>query len=407
MRQNCFVVLLGLSHLCSCFHLRFTQHSAQSARFLLEAAKAEDGNVKFTATTSSVPQSEGFYHRDDVKRRIALAAGVIGAQARALSPSSSHAVGDLFEFRDLSCVLQDVTFNVQNSFAEAELLRVLLQDTCKILRSAKSNINDKDAVNVTTVGFGPEMYKMPAGFRPGVSSLSEYGGHATLTFNARLSNDGDSPTEIFSAGNGLQYIKIGTEQLRISKGVDAGGTVSFAYGWVDMATPGGVPLELVVGTATDPLMLACLRCTSVPNSVDFFTEELGMLPQEFPHARQVGSNFEPQLPTGAVFLSYGPGQFGLLLVPTLDAKRDKKFLPPNFNPSKNTGPIDVGSVLDCFNIVVDDIKKSGKNVARALPPAAKRLLESGDRDSIVISPDGYRFRLQRFSDWEKKLGRGK
>lgn len=397
---------LGLSHLGSCFILHSTFHRALSAR--LEAAQAEDSNFKITATTGSVPQSEGFYYRD-AQRRIALAAGIIGAQALAWSPSSSHAVGDLFEFRDVGCVLQDVSFNVQNSFAEAELLRVLLQDTCKILRSAKSSSNGKDTVkmNVTTVGFGPDMYKMPAGFRPGVSSLSEYGGHSTLTFNAKISDGGDSPTEIFSAGNGLQYIKIGTEQLRISKGVDAGGKVSFAYGWVDMATPGGVPLELVVGVAADPLMLACLRCTSVSDSVDFFTEELGMTPLEFPHARQVGSNFEPQLPTGAAFLSYGPGQFGLLLVPTLDAKRDKKILPPNFNPSKNTGPVDVGSVLDCFKIVVDDGNKGGKNVARVLPPAAKRLLESGDRDSIVISPDGYRFRLQRFSDWEKQLGRAK
>jgi hypothetical protein len=339
--------------------------------------------------TRSVPRSSGARARVAAAESSGLLFGVAGAAVALGRPTPARAIGSLYELRGLTCVLQDVSFNVPSAQSEAELLRLLLQDGSKTLRG--------DATT-TTVGFGPDAYKAPKAFLPGISPLSQYGGHATLTFKG----EGGS----FNPGNGLQYVKIGTEQLRISKGVDAGGMVKFAYGWIDMDTPGGVPLEVVVGVPkVDPLMLACIRCSSVADTARFLQDELGMSEQPFPYARQVGSLYEPQKPTDSVFLSYGAETFGLLLVPTLDAKRDAKKY-PNFSASKNTGPINVGTVLDCFTIVVDDKKAS----AGLLPPAMARFMalasgsgkKSSSDDGIVFAPDGYRFRLEKYSDFQKR-----
>ena len=336
--------------------------------------------------TRSIPRTSRGRARDAVAGGMGSLFGIAAAAALG-RPSPARAIGNLYELRGLTCVLQDVSFNVPSAQSEAELLRLLLQDGSKTLRS--------DATT-TTVGFGPDAYKAPKTFLPGVSPLSQYGGHATLTFKG-----GPQTPGVFNPGNGLQYVKIGTEQVRISKGVDAGGTVKFAYGWIDMDTPGGVPLEVVVGVPkVDPLMLACLRCSSVADTVRFLQDELGMSEQPFPYARQVGSLYEPQKPADSVFLSYGAETFGLLLVPTLDVKRDTKKY-PNFSASKNTGPIDVGTVLDCFTIVIDDKKAT----AGTVPPAMARFLATGKKSSdeaIVSAPDGYRFRLEKYSDFQKR-----
>lgn len=353
--------------------------------------------------TASIPQIKFGIHTTSstqVGKSILTGLNVLLFQ-RCFNPNPAHAIGQLFELQGVNCVLQDVSFNVQNTFEESELVRLLFQGTSKTLRNVVQN-----GANTTTIGFGPDMLKSPASFHPGVSSFFEYGGHATITLkSAAPSRPTGSPTDsnneirdILNPGNGLQYIKLGTEQLRISKGVEAGAKVSYAYGWVDLDTPSGIPMEVVVGVAKDPLMMACLRCTSVPESVEFFKSQLGMIEVPYPYARQVGSNFEPQLRPGAVYLSYGADLFGILLSPTLNAKKDAKDSKnyPNFNAYKNTGSIDVGNVLDYFKIVIDD-------KARDLPPAAVKLVESGEDEIIVTSPDGYRFKLQRYSAFEKSI----
>lgn len=318
-----------------------------------------------------------------------------------LRPRSARAIGSLFELQTQSCVLQDVSFNVQDTSREAEMFRVLFQDTTKVLRSTS-----RGGSNTTTIGFGPDVYKQPASFRPGVNALFEYGGHSTVTLrgNSMLPNeDGASEvTEIFTPGTGLQFVKIGSEQLRISKGIAEGAKVSYAYGWVDLESPSGIPLEIVVGTVADPLMYSCLRVSSLKESLPFFEKSLGMTRHFVPYARQKGSNFEPQLAKDAVYLTYasagsgtvgedegfplngsfasGSPGMGLLLV-----ERDPKKHPP----------VTVGSVLDCFKIVVDVDKDLPADVTRAL-------LEGKGGQGVLTSPDGYKFVVQPFAQFEKE-----
>ena len=86
--------------------------------------------------------------------------------------------------------------------------------------------------------------------------------------------------EFIDPGNGLQFVKIGslifvhsttftdcllnliystgTEVLRLSKALELGAVMKYGYGWVDFDTPSYTPLQYVVGTVRDPLMMVFL-----------------------------------------------------------------------------------------------------------------------------------------------------
>lgn len=159
-----------------------------------------------------------------------------------------------------------------------------------------------------------------------------------------------------------------------------GSTVNYAYGWVELDSPSGIPLEIVVGLARDPLMFATIRVADMKESVSFFKQELGMQELPYPLARVPGSQYERPQPKGSIFLSYGVDTMGLLLLP-----------PPSGKPSK----IVIGTQLDAFTIVVDDSVS-----LEGLPETVQRVLaeaKTGVEPGFVYSPDGYKFRLLPFS----------
>ena len=64
---------------------------------------------------------------------------------------------------------------------------------------------------------------------PGISTFYEDGGHATITLKAKnLVKDSDI-VEIFEKGNGLQFIKVGAEVIRLSKAIEKGIIVNHFY----------------------------------------------------------------------------------------------------------------------------------------------------------------------------------
>ena len=302
--------------------------------------------------------------------RSALAVGFGGAFG---SARKVDAIGSIFELKDQKMVLQDICLNVPDTKSEALLLSDTLQQTINV-------ISDKfvKGESTTVLAFGPTAYISPDSFRPGISSFFTDGAHATLTLRDRVSLDktmesGEEVVEIFEPGNGLRFIKFGTEALRISKAIAAGSEIKYAYGWVDLVTPGGVPYQFVVGTARDPLMTACLATSDMKKSLNFFTESLGMQVLPFKYSRTVGSNFEAQPKKGEVCLGYGNSTLSLMLTPV-------------------KGPVEVGSILDSFNIVVDD-----SDIAQ-IPDEVRRALEAKE---IVFSPDGYPFRFMSYTEFQK------
>lgn len=207
-----------------------------------------------------------------------------------------------------------------------------------------------------------------------------------------------------------------------------GADIQFAYGYVDLQSPGQVPYEVVVGLTRDPVMLAALRVSDVAASAKFFTDTLGMQQSNMPLARTAGSLYERQQPADSVYLSYGPDSMGVLLLPpaTLSpaevaAQADLqessgspflKFLPGGGGGGGGVGSskrgsaaarrINVGNLLDAFTIVVDD------GNPQQLPPAVRDALEKaaaaagGDGTAVIQSPDGYPFRLKPYSIFTKE-----
>ncbi len=295
----------------------------------------------------------------------ATVAGVVSLSREGALPA--QAIGNLYEFQEQSCLIQDVSFNVPGSVKDAQMFKALFQDTCLPL---------KEAETVTTIGFGPDSLQVPKDFRFGVTDLTAYGGHTTVTLRS-LKPDIDGNIEIVDPGNGLQYIKVGAEQLRISKGIQAGAEVEGAYGWIDAKSPGGIPLEIVVGITRDPFMFACLRVSNLKESVAFFTNVLGMQQGPMPLARQPGSQYEPPQAKGDIFMNYGGDTYGLLLTPAKKGTR-----------------VDPGGLLGEFTILADD---SAAGLERLPSEVKGALLAEGSH--TIVSPDGYTFLVKPISKY--------
>jgi hypothetical protein len=157
-----------------------------------------------------------------------------------------------------------------------------------------------------------------------------------------------------------------------------GAVVQYAYGWVDLDAPYAIPLQMVVGIARDPIMLACIRVSSVSQSKSYF-ESLGMKELPFSLARQKGSQFEQTQPKDSVYLSFSPDTLGLLLVPS----------PPK------AAPLSIGNTLKCLSFVVDDAVP-----VESLPPLAQDFIKGGA--SRIYSPDGYPIELIKYSEFSKQ-----
>lgn len=157
--------------------------------------------------------------------------------------------------------------------------------------------------------------------------------------------------------------------------------VKFAYGWVDLDTPGGIPMEVIIGLARDPVMLTCLRVTNVADSAKFFIEQLGMKVLPFPLSRAKGSTFEPEQVPGSQYIGYSDNSMGLMLTPS---------------PKLKAPPLVVGTMLEAFTLVYDD----SAGAASKLPPAVVKVL--GGAPNIVKSPDGYSFVLKGYEQFKKE-----
>lgn len=293
------------------------------------------------------------------------AASIASLSGRAVEPAG--AIGSLYEFQDQSCLIKDVSFNIPSAMKDVQMFKALFQDTCLPVREEGT---------VSTISFGPDSLEVPKDFRFGVTNLEAYGGHTTVTLRS-LKPDADGNIGIVDPGNGLQYLKVGAEQLRISKGIQAGAEVEGAYGWIDVKSPGGVPLEVVVGITRDPFMLACLRVSNLKESVAFFTEVLGMQIGPMPLARQPGSQYEPPQAKGEVFLNYGGDSYGVLL-----------------SPAKKGSSVNPGGLLGEFTIVADDSTAG----LEKLPSGVKNAL-LGEGGHTIVSPDGYTFAIKPFSKY--------
>ena len=179
----------------------------------------------------------------------------------------------------------------------------------------------------------------------------------------------------------------------------SGLNVKFAYGWVDLESPSGVPYEVVVGIRRDPLMMVCLQVQDMKANEAFFTSQLGMKPIPFPLARAPTSEFEAKPPPKSVHLGYGDVGMSILLI-----QAPKKV------------KVTTGNVLDQFTIVYDDSTalinpttstssgSSGTNNSYSTAYSESFFRTISDPSTrTVVSPDGYKFRLRPYSEYAKSI----
>lgn len=299
-------------------------------------------------------------------------------------------------------VLQDISFNVQSIDNEIKMLKATFIDTCTVLREQITNnkIDNKQIIS-NVFAFGPDTYDASkVFFLPGVSSYFSQGGHATITYQMTKIDDkidsNDNLIEITENGNGLQYVKVGTEYLRLSKAIENGGAIKYAYGYIDVDTPNEIPLEIVVGKTNDPIMLTCLRVSNMKESLDFFINTLGMTKYPLPLARASGSVFERAQPSKTEYVSYSDNTMGILLTETPSVndleskKRNKKVV---------IEPVVVGNKLSGFTIIANDISEmiDGSNDSDA-----KKRIKDLISKQMVTSPDGYKFYIKPYSTFSKE-----
>lgn len=104
---------------------------------------------------------------------------------------------------------------MEDASKDAAMTRALFIEAAKEIRTYK--VKDE---KVVVVGFGPDAMESPPNFLPGVSNFMEDGGHTTITFRSTENAEGN--IEIFERGNGLQFIKIGAPDIRLSKALEKG-----------------------------------------------------------------------------------------------------------------------------------------------------------------------------------------
>lgn len=192
--------------------------------------------------------------------------------------------------RGCSRLPRDIVINVEDP-----------QATLEFFEKGLDMVVDKDRVS-----WGPTQLSRPPGFRPGVSSFDEDGGHASIVVGRGPGNPGD----------GVAFVQMAMSFVRASKLVTYGGTITEAYGNVNVIAPGGLPLRLLVGDEVkDRMMYVALKYQDVPRARKFY-EDLGYREAPYPRARlptKEETPFDPNPPRGSVYLQYCDDSLGLLL----------------------------------------------------------------------------------------------
>jgi len=232
-------------------------------------------------------------------------------------------------------------------------------------------------------------------------------------------------------GNGLVYMQIRVgDTPRLSQIMTSGGTINFAYGYLQTTTPAGYKVNLYVGDARrDPFELIALRVGDIKQSAEFYKNALGM--REVPlkeNSKYVDAYgplygfggllkkefekedvFTPKPPKGSKYLTYHKNEnmtMGILLIP-----QDVDINVGAVEIKKNT-PIDVGDGFSKLAIVTNDIYKE-KNNLESLPGMFKPQIGftgevkgvslkdgSGTKVSVFTDMDGYQGVWVDYDDFE-------
>ena len=182
----------------------------------LQSKKQHDHETNSLETRTqpiSIRQSYQKRSHPGIRTSVLLTSSLLATYLNTPSIQAANAIGTLAELRNQSFVLQDISFNVYDCEVETSAISALTMNTFHSL----SSVNSKTGPTRVIAGFGPNSYVSPSSFHPGVSTFSQDGGHATLTYQQRKITD-----SVAIPGNGLKFVKLATDELRLSKGIEKG-----------------------------------------------------------------------------------------------------------------------------------------------------------------------------------------
>lgn len=303
----------------------FSSSSSRKTTHIFQTAKHTDTNDRECVENAlfdlqdTVNETTSSRRRSFLSLATAAAVGAASATVLPLVQASQAAVGSLPEYDDTNVVLHGLTINVADKSQQEAMIKFLTNAfDCEILRQ-----RIRGPVQETWLGYGPEQFSIPSDFELPVSSLSKYGGHASIriVYDERVAAPfyriGDA-----APGNNIAYLQLGVPTYRVSQMVANGGNVLDAYGYVNVVSPSGLPIRSIVGIAPDPIMFVAVNCANVAESKAYY-EKLGFVEQEYPYARpnKGMGQFEPMQPAKSVYMAPSKNGMGILLLPNPNKRK--------------------------------------------------------------------------------------
>jgi len=203
----------------------------------------EDGSIRNAGFSGS-----GIDRRSSIQAASALLPAALFGALSSGQPAPASALGTLPETAAQSRAIAQAVVRLPAGMTPTAVSFFTSALFAKVLQGPM--LRDDGSV-VTTIGFGPQEYAVPADFVPGISGFSEYGSHFSLQLiapplAAADGSDQGSAT-VPTRGDGLAYVAMGVPQYRVSKLIEYGGEIKSSYGFTVVDAPGGLPLQVVLG----------------------------------------------------------------------------------------------------------------------------------------------------------------
>jgi len=212
-------------------------------------ARTNDVDVENSSIKNSRYAGSGIGRRSSIQAASALLPAALFGAVYSGQPSAASALGTLPETAAQSRAVAQAVVRLPAGMTPTAVSFFTNALFAKVLQGPM--LRDDGSV-VTTIGFGPQEYAVPADFVPGISGFSEYGSHFSLQLIAPPLAAAESSSHQSSAaaptrGDGLAYIAMGVPQYRVSKLIEYGGDIKSSYGFTVVDAPGGLPLQVVLG----------------------------------------------------------------------------------------------------------------------------------------------------------------
>lgn len=188
--------------------------------------------------------------------------------------------------------------------------------------------------------------------------------------------------------NSGQYFQFAlSNSLRVNRLYNAGGEITFGYGYFEINAPDGYKVVVYIDNRRDPFDLIGVYVDDVEAAVSYYQKSFDMQPDRAYASQKVG-RFDPERPKGSVLMTYGDPKdnTSILLIPRQGQKP---------SPAKQSVKI---AVLD-----KDVYERQEKLKSVGVEPAFVGPVPGiGTKVALVLPNDGVPIVFVDYKDFEKE-----